>query len=240
MSSQYNNLEVEIFDRTDMRDIVASKVKNLRKQFKLIPIKFERFNIRLAAQLKKEWDLENKEYVKNNKSEKPLVRLERWKAMSKRYRTKGIAQLSENWYSIFWKLRADIALIVALYEFSEIEQISKRKEDLKTDAVKKLKPIALRMKGPRKPSKKKILLKDLSYDVETAFLTMVRELENKTIETRDLIIKLVAPTKKIPIKTKIRRFQDALLAREYITLITQAVAPRQGMYDNSENNNFPN
>ncbi|MCE7733303.1 MAG: hypothetical protein GPJ54_00400 [Candidatus Heimdallarchaeota archaeon] len=240
MSDQYNDLEVETFDRTDMRDIVASKVKNLRKQFKLIPLKFERFNLRLAAQLKKEWEIENKEYVKKNKSEKPLVRLERWKAMSRSYRSKGIAQLSENWYEGFWRLRADMALIVALYEFSEIDQISRRKEELKTEALKNLKPIALRMKGPRKPSKKKILLRDISYDVEDAFLTMVHELEIKTIETRDLISKLVAPTKKLAIKTKIKRFQDAVLTREYITLITQAVAPRQGMQDSEYNNNSTN
>ncbi len=240
MSDQYSDLEVETFARTDMRDIVASKVKNLRKQFKLIPIKFERFNIRLAAHLKEEWDRENKEYVKKNKSEKPLVRLERWKSMSKSYRSKGIAQLSENWYESFWRLRSDMALIVALYEFSEIEQISRRKGELKTKAVRDLKPIALRMKGPRKPTKKKILIRDLYYNIEDAFLTMVRELEIKTIETRDLIKKLVAPTKKLPIKTKIKRFQDAVLTREYLTLITQAVAPRQGIQDSEYTNNSTN
>lgn len=240
MSEQYNDLEVETFDRTDMRDIVASKVKNLKKQFKLIPIKFERFNIRIAAELKKEWDIEDKAYIKANKSEKPLVRLERWKGMTKRYRSRGIALLSENWYEPFWKLRSDMALIVALYEFSEIEKISRRKEELKTDQVRDLKPVALRMKGPRKPTKKKILIRDLYYNVEDAFLEMVRELEIKTIETRELIVKLVAPTKKLKIAIKIKRFQDAVLAREYMTLLTQAVAPRQGMQDSTETNNFTN
>jgi hypothetical protein len=240
MENQYSDLEVETFDRTDMRDIVASKVKWLRKEFKLIPLKFERYNIQLAAQLKEEWKKENKEYIKNNKREKPLQRLDRWKKMSKEYRSKGIAALTEMWYSKFWKLRSEIALIVALYEFSELDHISRRKHELKRGLVENLKPISLRMKGPRKPTKKKILLKDIKYDVEKSFLDMVQEIEHKTIETKELVSKLVAPTKKLKISTKVKRFKDALLAREYITIITQAVAPRQGLIDNSQNNNFDN
>ncbi|MHA2097332.1 MAG: hypothetical protein ACW99A_01490 [Candidatus Kariarchaeaceae archaeon] len=240
MGNQFSDLEVETFDRTDMRDIVATKVKWLRKEFKLIPIRFERFNIQLAAQLKEEWVKENKKFIKNNNREKPLERLDRWKKMSREYRSKGIAALTEMWYTKFWKLRSEIALIVALYEFSEIDDISQRKHELKKGLDDTLKPISLRMKGPRKPSKKKILLKDITYDVEASFLEMVKEIEHKTLETRDLVIKLVAPTKKLKIQTKIKRFRDALLAREYITIITQAVAPRQGSIDNSINNNFEN
>ena len=237
MENAYTDLEVETFDRTDMREIVANKVKWLRKDFKLLPIKLERFNLRLADQLNKDWDAENKEYIKNNKGEKPLQRLERWKGMVKTYRLKGLKEVADNWYGKFWKLRSELALVVALYEFSEIEDISKHKGEITKGVMSEFKPISLRIKGPRKPSKKKILIRDIKYDFGEAFLEMIKPMEIKAIETRALIDKLVAPTKKLKIAVKKKRFKDALVAREYLTIITQAVAPRQSGINNLENNN---
>ena len=240
MENDYTDLEVETFDRTDMRDIVASKVKWLRKEFKLIPIKLERFNMKLAAQLKSEWDTENKEFIKNNKGEKPLQRLNRRKLMVKDYRLKGLTAITDNWYHKLWKLRSELALVVALYEFSEIDDISQHKGEITKGVISKIKPIALRIKGPNKPSKKKILLRDIVYDFEKAFLEMIKPLEIKTIETRDLIDKLIAPTKKLKITIKKKRFKDAFVAREYLTIITQAVAPRQSGKNNFDDNNKEN
>ncbi|OLS28302.1 MAG: hypothetical protein HeimC2_07940 [Candidatus Heimdallarchaeota archaeon LC_2] len=235
MENAYTDLEVEAFDRTDMREIVASKVKWLRKDFNLLPIKLERFNLKLAKQLKEEWESENKEFVKNTKGEKPLQRLERWRRMVKAYRSRGLKAVADKWYHKFWKLRSELALVVALYEFSEIEDISKQKSEITKGLISELKPLSLRIKGPRKPTKKKILIRDIKYDIEEAFLEMIQPMEIKTIETRELINKLIAPSKKLKITIKKKRFKDALIAREYLTIITQAVAPRQNATNNTNN-----
>ncbi len=236
MENAYTDLEVETFDRTDMRELVAKRVKWLRKEFQLLPIKLERFNLKLAEHLKNDWDAENKNFIKNNKGEKPLQRLDRWKGMVKSYRLKGLKSVTENWYHKFWKLRSELALVVALYEFSEIEDISQHKNEITKGLISSIKPISLRIKGPRKPTKKKILMRDITYDIEKAFLEMVKPMEIKAIETKELINKLVAPTKKLKITIKKKRFKDAFIAREYLTIITQAVAPRQGGNNNKENN----
>ena len=46
---------------------------------------------------------------------------------------------------------------------------------------------------------------------------------------------LIAPKKKLSLNVKIKRYLDAYIAREKITIITQAVAPRQDGISNNEN-----
>lgn len=79
---EFGKLEVESVDKTDMRDIVADRVKLLRKRYRTIPLQLSRFNIKLADEIKKQWVEENKKFRQNNKREKPLDRLTRWQTMS--------------------------------------------------------------------------------------------------------------------------------------------------------------
>ncbi|MHA2249204.1 MAG: hypothetical protein ACXAD7_02525 [Candidatus Kariarchaeaceae archaeon] len=223
----FGNLQVEAINRTDIRDIVASRVKLLRKKIRMVPLKFSRFNQKLALEIQTKWDEENKAFRKQKKSEKPLDRLIRWKDMSRKYRLLSLNELTRKWYSPLWKLRSDAALIAALYEFSEVDLISKKKEQIKSESLRELKSIVLRMKGPRKPTKKKILLRDIKYNVSEAFLEMIKPLEDFAIETKTKVENLIAPRKQSAITTKIKRYLDVLFAREYLTLMCQAVAPRQ-------------
>lgn len=223
---EFGKLEVESVNKTDMRDIVADRVKLLRKRYRTIPLQLSRFNLKLADEIRRQWVEENKKFRQDNKREKPLGRLDRWKTMVKRYRLLALNELSKNWYSRFWKLRSDTALIAAMYEFSEIENISMVKGKVKPDILSTLKPIVLRMKVPRKPTKKKILMKDIQYDVGDAYLEMVGQLGQFASELKATIDRLVAPRKKTPIKSKLKRYQDVIIAREYLTMVCQAVAPR--------------
>ena len=225
--SLFGQLKVESVNRDDIRDIVAGRITKLRTKFRTIPLQLSSFHLRLADQLRKRWNQEEKEYKQEKKREKPLERLIRWKEKTKQFRLIGLSEVSKKWYSILWKLRSDMALISAMYEFSEIENISLVKEDLKPEQLRDLKPIVMRMKGPRKPTKKKILLRDISYDVGDAFLEMVYPLQHFSKETKISIDRLIAPRKKLQLKVKRKRYQDALIAREYLTLMCQATAPRQ-------------
>ena len=95
--------------------------------------------------MQEQWDKENKEYISNLKStEKPLDRLQRWKDMTREYRTKGLGMISDAWYKIFWKLRSEISLVVALYEFSEIQAISSHKSELKQSVSEEFQPLIMR------------------------------------------------------------------------------------------------
>lgn len=223
----FGNLEVKKVDRTDIRDIVADRVKLLRKNYRRIPLHLSRFNLKLAETIKNQWIKENKEFLKTNKKEKPLERLKRWKAMVKKYRLVALNELSTRWYSKIWKLRSDTVLIASLYEFSEIDDISQVKENIIPKELTQLKPIILRIKGLKKPIKKKILMRDITYDIASAYLEMVKPLEAFCQLTSSYIDNLIAPRKKLTIKTKIKRYQDVLYAREYLTLILQAISPRQ-------------
>ena len=223
---EFGKLEVESVDKTDMRDIVADRVKLLRKRYRTIPLQLSRFNIKLADEIKKQWVEENKKFRQNNKREKPLDRLTRWQTMVKRYRLLALNELSSNLYSRFWKLRSDTVLIAAMYEFSEIENISMVKAKVKPDILSTLRPIVLRMKGPRKPTKKKILMKDIQYNVGDAYLEMVSELGQFVSDLKITIDRLIAPRKKTKLKSKLKRYQDVIVTREYLTMVCQAVAPR--------------
>ncbi|MHA2092567.1 MAG: hypothetical protein ACW98K_17110 [Candidatus Kariarchaeaceae archaeon] len=223
----FGQLKVESVNREDIRDIVSGRVTALRTKFRTIPLQLQNFHLQVADQLRKQWSQEEKEFKREKKREKPLARLTRWKEKVKTFRLIGLTEVSKKWYPILWKLRSDMALISAMYEFSEIESISLVKEDLKPNQLKNLKPIVMRMKGPRKPTKKNILLRDLRYDAGDAFLEMVKPLEHFSNETKNSIDKLVAPRKKLQLKVKRKRYKDALIAREYLTLMCQATAPRQ-------------
>jgi hypothetical protein len=190
-------------------------------------MQLKRFNRRLAEDLSSKWEEENKLFRKNNGRETPAQRLDRWKEMSRRYRLYALMELSERWYDTFRKLRADIALITALYQFSEIDKIPRDQEKWKSKTLQKFDSLVLRMKGPRKPSKKKYRMKDLDYDVSIAFLEMVQPLEEWAEKTKENLETLTAPQKKMTYKTKVKRFRNAVVAREYLTILTQSLAPRQ-------------
>lgn len=113
-----------------------------------------------------------------------------------------------------------------MYEFSEIENISMVKAKVKPDILSTLRPIVLRMKGPRKPTKKKILMKDIQYNVGDAYLEMVSELGQFVSDLKITIDRLIAPRKKTKLKSKLKRYQDVIVTREYLTMVCQAVAPR--------------
>jgi len=214
------------FKGNDLRKSIADRIKFLRGKFRLVPLQINRYNQRLADELEEKWKEENRLYRKENKREKPPERLARWKEMSRRYRLYGILQVSDKWYNILRKLRGEMALIVALYQFSEIDRLPDEQVDWKETTLDEFDSLVLRMKGPHKPTRKNYRMKDLDYSVKDAFLEMMQPLIEWADETKKQIDSLTAPRKQMKYKTKVKRFRNAVKAREYLTVLCQSLAPR--------------
>lgn len=210
-----------------IRETISEKVTFLKKKTRILPIQFKKFNERLAQKLLELWIEEDKEFRKNNKKEKAIERYNRWKEMSKKYRLIGINELTNEWYDKLWKLRAEVAFIAAVYEYSEITEIPKSQLEWKAKQMENISPIVLRMKGPHKPNKKKILMKDIKFNISEAYLDMIEPLVKWAELTKEKVAKLVGPRKVVTLEKKIKRYREAFLAREYLTVLCQAVAPRQ-------------
>ncbi|MHA2504231.1 MAG: hypothetical protein ACXAE3_15340, partial [Candidatus Kariarchaeaceae archaeon] len=167
-----------------VRKKVAGKIKYLRAKYKMIPLMIKRTNLKLADELASKWAEEIKLQRKEHAGEKPAQRLQRYKDMAKRYRLYALHELSNKWYATLRSLRSELALIVAMYQFSEIERIMVEQIEWKIDMLDEFNSLVLRMKGPRKPAKKNFKIKDISYDVREAFLEMMLPLEEWAEETK--------------------------------------------------------
>ena len=238
----------------DIRSQITSMVNFIRKDFRSIPEEFKNYNLRVAKDLKTRWekDKKRKKYEKNEDktlkvitnwklmedkiSEKRLrkwssteiniaiQRLERWKEMKKEYRLIALNKLTADWYDRIWKLRAKLSLITAIYEYSEIEEIFHSDSDIKPQLD--IKPIVLRMRAPKKPSKKAFTVDDLKYDIGDAYLEMIKPLEDWVVETKIKVDKLSGVRAKQTLKTKIKRYKDTFIAREYMSVYAQSLVPR--------------
>ena len=106
-------------------------------------------------------------------------------------------ELSNRWYNEFRKLRGDIALITAMYQFSEIDKLPVDQIGWKAKTLANFESLVLRMKGPRKPTKKKFTMKDLDYDVGNAFLECSEALTRYTMDISSTLHEFVTKTKGI-------------------------------------------
>lgn len=214
-------------DSDDIRRTIATSVKQLRSKFRLIPIQLQRYNENLAKELRSKWDEENKLFRQQKVRETPTQRLQRWKDMAKRYRLYALMELTNRFYIELRQMRSELALIVAMYQFSEVETILADQVNWKQSTLDDLDSLVMRIKGPRKPSKKKFGMKDIEYNVGTAYLEMIQPLLDWAAETKEKIDKLTAPRSKMKYETKYKRFKEAVVAREYLTILCQSIAPRK-------------
>ncbi len=237
-----------------IRSQITTMVNFIKKDFKSIPEEFKKYNLRVANDLRTRWD-KDKERRKYEKSEEKTIkiveswklmkdkdsekrmqkwklmadeiavkRLERWREMKKEFRLIALNKLTATWYDRIWKLRSDLSLITAIYEYSEIEEIFHSDADIKPQLD--LKPVVLRMRAPKKPTKKSFKVIDLKFDIGDAYLEMIKPLEDWTVETKTMVDKLSGVRAKQTLKTKIKRYKDTLMAREYMSVYAQSLVPR--------------
>lgn len=209
-----------------IRKNVSDRIKYLRSKFKLMPLMIKRYNLRLADELVSKWAEEAKLQRKEKSGQKPAARLQTWKEMARRYRLYALHELSNRWYTDLRSLRGELALVVAMYQYSEIDRIMTEEVEWKNATLDEFNSLVLRMKGPKKPSAKKFKIKDIKYDVKAAFLEMMLPLEEWAEETKKRLDGLTAPKTKMTYATKLKRFRSAVKAREYLTVLTQSLAPR--------------
>ena len=144
--------------------------------------------------------------------------------MKKKYRLTGLDFLNEYFYDELWKLRSELSLIAAIYEFSEIDKIMHQQISPR-DKIEST-PVVLRLNGPRKPSKKTFTKKDLYYDIGEAYLTMVKPLEEWADGIKNKLDKLSIINKEPDLKGKIEQYKRAYTARDYMTVFVQALSKR--------------
>ncbi|MCY3410938.1 MAG: hypothetical protein INQ03_04790 [Candidatus Heimdallarchaeota archaeon] len=212
-----------------IRAKISEKVRQVKKDFRLLHYEFTRFNENLASKLEVQW---KKEEI--NKGERASARLSRWREMAKYYRSQALAELSDFWYDRFWLMRSEVALITSIYELSGLKTIPEFMKKWEPKEFPELKPLVMRMGGPRKPKGKKFGVSDLSYDINAAYLQMIKPLEDWLLETAKLVENLKEVKKKQTVATKIKRYQESLYVREYLTVLCQAVAPRQSSYTDNQ------
>ena len=226
-------MSIEKLDGDAIRERITSLVKEVKKEYKAYQEEFKEFNFQLAHEMNARWTIE----VKRGKGkESPKKRLERMKSMARKYRLEVISRLTEKWYDKFWKLRSDISLITSFYHMSAINISPILNMDWKP-RNQKYNPIVLRMNGPRKPKKKKFKKSDITYDLMEAISRMLKPLEDWVDKTASKISKLKSVTKKQTIQVKRNRFRETFVARESLTVLCQAVSPRQPTKSISQENN---
>ncbi len=211
-----------------IREQISNMVVSIKKNFKTVPFEIRQYNIEMAEMLKNKW----KEEVKKLPKQKAIARLESLKELSKEFRLFALNKIADDWYHRLWMLRSEIALITSIYDLSGLNTIPEF-NNWQPKNYPKFNPVVLRMNGPRKP-KKEFYVKDIKYNVDEAFLKMMKPLEDWIDITQKHISKLTGLKKELDTKGKISRFRKSLLAREYITVCCQAIAPRQSAINKKE------
>lgn len=250
----------------DIRSQITTMVNFIRKDFRSIHEEFKKYNLKVAKDLRTRWKKERRKNEKNEEKTIKIIenwismegkisvkrlhkwklteieiaaqRLERWKEMKKEYRLIALNKLTATWYDRIWKLRSDLSLITAIYEYSEIDEIFHSDTDIKPHLD--FKPVVLRMRAPKKPTKKTFKINDLEYDIGDAYLEMIKPLEEWTVETKKMVDKLSGVRAKQTLKTKIKRYKDTFIAREYMSVYAQSLVPRTDgiILNGNESNNI--
>ncbi|MDH5401039.1 MAG: hypothetical protein OEY49_01000 [Candidatus Heimdallarchaeota archaeon] len=221
------NQLLQSFDGGIIRKNISDNVISIRKSFKLLPDQLTKSVLEISRELQTFWDQEEKEVKKELKRESALAKLNRWKEKSKKYRQIGLIKLTDLWYRELWKIRSDISLITAIYQYLEVDRIPTSQKDWKTDFIDELNGLVLRMKGPRKPNKSTITTKDIKYSVKSAFIEMMEPLLMWAEVTKIIVDNLTAPKNKMSYEVRIKRYRECVKAREYTTVLCQSLAPRQ-------------
>ena len=206
-----------------IRAQITEKVKSIKAEFLIISKEFKRYNKKQSTKLKHKWE---KESIKRPKGQRAAAELARLQDLTKEYRLFALQNLSNDWYDRFWYLRSEIALITSFYDFSGLQSIPEFMVNWKPRKSTNFSPVVLRLNGPRKP-KKKFKLSDITYDIVEAYLKMMKPLEDWLDKAVSVIAKLKVVKAKQSDKVKMQRYRESLTAREYITVLCQAVAPRQ-------------
>lgn len=206
-----------------IRAQITDKVKSIKAEFLTISKEFKRYNKKQSTKLKYRWTRDSKKRPKGQRAASELARLQ---DLSKEFRLIALQDLSKDWYDRFWYLRSEIALITSFYDFSGLHSIPEFMDNWKPRKSTNFSPVVLRLNGPRKP-KKKFKLSDIKYDIVEAYLKMMKPLEDWLDKTVSVIGKLKGVKTKQTDKAKIQRYRESITAREHVTVLCQAVAPRQ-------------
>lgn len=218
--------ELKPYQEENLHLEISKLIENMKSNFETIPSELKISVNNIAKDIKIKWREENNEFKKENQDESPEERLVRWKSMTRKHRQLALLQLADIWYGKLRNIRGEIVLIGALYEYSEIEKILNSQDKWKLEILENFDSIVLRMKGPRKPSKKNFTLSDLKYDISKAFLEMMKPLLRWSVKTQKKIEKIVFAEENMNDEFKLKRYQEIVITREYVTLLCQALAPR--------------
>ena len=182
--------ELKPYQEENLHLEISKLIENMKSNFETIPSELKISVNNIAKDIKIKWREENNEFKKENQDESPEERLVRWKSMTRKHRQLALLQLADIWYGKLRNIRGEIVLIGALYEYSEIEKILNSQDKWKLEILENFDSIVLRMKGPRKPSKKNFTLSDLKYDISKAFLEMMKPLLRWSVKTQKKLKKL--------------------------------------------------
>ena len=189
--------ELKPYQEENLHLEISKLIENMKSNFEKIPSELKISVNNIAKEIKIKWREENNEFKKENQDESPEERLVRWKSMTRKHRQLALLQLADIWYGKLRNIRGEIVLIGALYEYSEIEKILNSQDKWKLEILENFDSIVLRMKGPRKPSKKNFTLSDLKYDISKAFLEMMKPLLRWSVKTQKKIEKILKFFQKI-------------------------------------------
>jgi hypothetical protein len=156
-----DEIELKPYQEENLHLEISKLIEKMKSNFETIPSELKISVNNIAKEIKIKWREENNEYKKENQDESPEERLVRWKSMTRKHRQLALLQLADIWYGKLRNIRGEIVLIGALYEYSEIEKILNSQDKWKLEILDNFDSIVLRMKGPRKPSKKNFTLGDL-------------------------------------------------------------------------------
>lgn len=122
------------------------------------------------------------------------------------------------------------------FEIKELRKFTLLKDESFDDYTdqkisKSVKSQIFKIKIPQKP--KTDFTEFRSFDLAAAFLAMMKPFEEYALMTADFIDKLIVPKKKLALKTKIKKYKESIVVREFLTVICQTVAPRQN-FTNSD------
>lgn len=214
----------------NIRNQITKKVLDIKESFKAIPEEFKEYNRNYALVLKEMWKVEMKKLPR----QQGPSRLENMKDIAKEFRLIALNKVAEDWYDRIWLFRSELALITALYELGAIANINEVSESWIPKNYQQLKPVVLRMSGPRKP-KNDFKVADIKYSIDKEYLKMMKPLEEWAEISATYVQKLKGINSELTKKKRIANFRPAFLAREHVTVFCQAIAPRQSIQQKKTN-----
>ncbi len=233
--------------------INLSKVKLIRDEIQKINTGFSKFIESQINYAKIRWEgLEDqaKSEIKRDTFER---KYERFIEHSKIIRSEVLANLSNEWFSHFWKIRSELEKQVAILRLGPLFEVISRNLDWEGDIIAKMNPIVLRLRRPTKPKKGKRTVNSMVYDVSFQIETMLRPMaielssllsEFKKISLKKEILKkenefvnsdeneilakeILNLYHSIPQSYWNKVYRKLFVVREHITLLTQASTPRK-------------